>query len=93
MLFAIDLDEDFVNIEGVAIATMSTLQPLGIFGSEFDTPEANSLVADCDTAFWQEILDISVTEIEPVVEPDSVGNDIGWESVVMRWTPIVEPAS
>ena len=34
-----------------------------------------------DAPFSREVLDIAVTEIETIVEPDSVGNDIGRESV------------
>jgi hypothetical protein len=43
-------------------------------------PEADGLAADGDTAFSQEIFDIPVAEIEPEVEPDCIGNDIGWEA-------------
>ena len=42
MLLAIDLHEDFIDIEGVTKATMLSLQSAGINGSEFDTPEADS---------------------------------------------------
>jgi hypothetical protein len=46
-------------------------------------PEADGLAADGDTAFSQEIFDIPEAEIEPEVEPDCVGNDIGRESVAI----------
>jgi hypothetical protein len=41
VLLAVDLDEDFIDLEGVAIVTMLSFQAAGINGSKFDTPEAN----------------------------------------------------
>jgi len=38
-------------------------------------------VADNDAALGQEIFDIAMAEIEPVVEPDCIGNHIWRESV------------
>jgi hypothetical protein len=81
MLLALDLDEDFIDEEGVAIATMATLQSSSVYSSEFDAPQADRFTADCDTSFSEKVFDISVTQIEAVIEPDSVGYDIGWESV------------
>jgi len=37
--------------------------------------------ADGDAAFREEVLDIAVTEVESIVEPDGVGNDVSWKSV------------
>ena len=37
--------------------------------------------ADGDAAFREEVLDIAVTEVESIVEPDGVGNDVPWKSV------------
>ena len=73
--------ENFIDIEGIAKAAMFTLQPPGELGSKLDAPEADGLVADCDTSFSQEIFNIAMAEIESVVEPDCVGNNVGWESV------------
>jgi hypothetical protein len=36
-----------------------------------------------DASLGQEICYISVTEIEAVVQPDGVGNDVRWESVAL----------
>jgi len=36
MLFAIDFDKDFVDVEGITIAAMLSLQAAGINGTEFD---------------------------------------------------------
>jgi hypothetical protein len=76
MLLAIDLHEDFIDVEGVAVASVLSLQAPGVNGSKFDTPESNRFTADSYASLGQEILDIPVTEIESIVEPDCVGNDI-----------------
>ena len=81
MLLAIDFDDDFIDEEGVTIAPVLSLQSAGINGSELDAPETDCLSADGDATFSQEIFNISMTEIEAIVEPSGVGNDIGWESV------------
>jgi hypothetical protein len=41
VLFAVDLDEDFVDKERVTEALVFTLQALSEIPAEFDTPEAN----------------------------------------------------
>jgi hypothetical protein len=41
MLLAIDLDEDFIDVEGIAKASVPPFQSAGINGSELDTPEAD----------------------------------------------------
>ena len=38
MLLAIDSDGDFIDIECVAVASMTPLQSPGVHGSELDTP-------------------------------------------------------
>ncbi len=81
MLLAIDLHIDFIDEESVSEATVFSFQAAGINGSELDAPKADCFAADSDASFSQEIFNISVTEVESVVEPDGVGNDIWWESV------------
>jgi hypothetical protein len=78
VLLAIDLHEDPVDEQGVAIASVLSFQSSGGNGAVFYTSEANRFAADSDTAFNQDIFDILVAEIETIVEPNCVGNDIGW---------------
>jgi hypothetical protein len=73
--------EDFVDEEGVAVASMFAFQSAGVNGAEFDAPKADGLSADGDASFSKEIFNISVAEIEPVVEPDGVGDNIWRKSV------------
>ena len=70
--------EHFIDVEGVAIASVLSFQTSGVFRAKFDTSQSDGLMADVDTSFSEEIFDIAVAEIESVVEPDGVRNDIGW---------------
>jgi hypothetical protein len=81
MLLAVDLHEYFIDEEGVAIASVLPLQSHGIFGAEFDTPQANRFAADDNSSFSQQIFDVSMTEVEPEIEPDSIADDIRRESM------------
>ncbi len=64
-----------------AITAVLSFQSPGVCGPKIDTPEANGFAADGDASFGKQIFDVAVTQIESVVQPDSIGNDICWESV------------
>ena len=81
VLLAVDFHEDFIDEEGVAVTSVLALQSAGINRSEFYAPETDCFTADGDAALGQEIFDISVAEIETIVEPDSVGDDVRRKSV------------
>ena len=81
MLLAINLHEDFVDVEGVAVASVLSFQTPGVYSSKFDTPKSDSFSTDGDASFGEEGCYIAVAQVEAVVEPDGVGNDIWRESV------------
>ena len=60
---------------------MLSLQTASINGPELDTPEPYRFTGDDDSAFSQEIFDIPVTQIEAIVEPNGVIDDVVRESV------------
>ena len=82
MLLAIDFDEDFIDVESVAIASVLSLQSAGINGTEFDAPQANCFAANCDASLSENVFNIQMTQIEAIIEPDGIRNDIWRESVV-----------
>jgi hypothetical protein len=47
------------------------------------TVEPDALKADDDSSLGQQIFDIPVTEIESMVEPNGVADDIGWKPVTL----------
>ena len=73
--------EDFVNVESVAKAAVLSPQSPRVDCSELDAPETNRFAADDDSSFGQDIFDVAVTEVESIVEPDCVTNDI-WRKPV-----------
>ena len=93
MLLAIHLYEYFINVEGISVAPMFAFQSACINGSELNAPESYRFSGYSDVSLSQEIFDIAVAQVEAIIEPDCVGEDVGRESMVMRWTPLVEPAS
>ncbi len=81
VLLTVDLNEYLINVERIAIAPMFSLQPLGELRSELDTPQPDRFVADSNTSLGQQIFDISVAQVEAVVEPHRVTDNLRWESV------------
>jgi hypothetical protein len=61
MLLAIDSDEDFINEEGINASSVLAPQSACVNGSELDTPESNSLPANGNASFSEQIFDIAVT--------------------------------
>jgi hypothetical protein len=88
MLLAINFDEHFVDVESVAIASVFSLQAAGINGAKLDAPQTNCFTASCDPSFSEKDFDKwsgtpAMAEIESLVLPDCVRNDIWRESVVL----------
>ena len=81
MLYAVNLHEYFINIEGIPIPLVPVLQTSSIPGTKFVTPQPDGFIADDDTSFSQKIFDIPMTEIESMIEPDGVLDDFRWKSV------------
>ncbi len=81
MLLASDLYEDLSNIECVAVALMSTLQPTSVLGPKLDAPKADRFATDCDASFGQEIFDISMTQVDAEVQPKGIADDFKRESM------------
>ncbi len=78
---AIDLHENFIDAEGNAEALVFSLQSPGVYRSKLDTPEADRFAAEGDASFGQEIFDVTVAKVESEIQPDSVTDDIGRESM------------
>jgi hypothetical protein len=77
----IDLHEYFIDVEGIAIASVFSLQSSSVQGTDFNAPEANGFATDCDASFSEKVFNIAVAEVESIIEPDGIGNHIWWESV------------
>ena len=69
---------------------MTTVNPKGrtgdkVVGCQHQHSGCNIVrgTADCDAALSQKIFNIAVTEVEPIVEPDGVTDDIRWKPVTL----------
>jgi hypothetical protein len=60
MLFTVDIHKDFIDLEGIAVATVFTLQSSRVNGSEFDAPQSDRFSTDGDATLRQQILNIPV---------------------------------
>ncbi len=64
-----DLDEQLVQMPGVALAAPAVPQPPCVAEPERPTPLPNGLIRHRDTPFGEEILDISETQAETMSRP------------------------
>ena len=81
MLLAVDLYKNFIDEKCVTIATVLSLQSSGVEITEFYAPEADRFAADSDASLSQKIFNITVAQVEAIIEPDCVADDVQWESV------------
>jgi hypothetical protein len=81
VLLALDLHKDFVDVEGITLASMLAFQSPCINGAELDTPKTDRFAADGDASFSEEIFNITVAQIKLIVEPDSMADDFWLEPV------------
>jgi len=49
MLITIDLHEDLIDVERIAVAPVVSFQTAGIFRTKLDTPEPDAFIANCDS--------------------------------------------
>jgi hypothetical protein len=60
MLLTVDLDEDFIDVERVAIASVFELQAQGINRAKLDTPETDRFPGDNDASLSEQVFNISM---------------------------------
>ena len=73
--------QSLINEEGIAEASVFSLEPPGVLGTELDAPRTDRLIANQDAARGQQILYVTSAHVEPVIEPNGVLNDLRRESV------------
>ncbi len=76
MLLPLNLDEYFVDEESIAVSLVTMPQSSRVFGTELDAPQPDRFVADRDSALGHEIFDVTSTQIEAVIEPDCILDDL-----------------
>jgi hypothetical protein len=83
LLVSLDVHEQFVQMPGVAQASLPTPEDTSVGGTEGETPLPNRLVGYGDAALGEKIFGISKAQTEPVVEPNGVTDDLCRESVAV----------
>ena len=54
MLLAVDFDEDLVDVEGITVAPVLSLQSSTVYSTELDAPQADRFSRDSDTPFGKQ---------------------------------------
>ena len=73
--------EDFINVEGVAISATLPLQSPSVQRAKFDAPEPYRFAADSDASLCEQVLYISMADIEAIIKPHGILNYRWRESV------------
>lgn len=81
MLLALNLDENLINKVSIAVTLMFTFQSPGMVGTKFYAPQTNRLIAGFDTSLSEQTFDITIAEVESVVQPNCIADDIWRNSV------------
>src|SRR5262249_25771439 len=76
MAFAMNRQKHLVQIPLVSWLGTSTLQSIGIVLAKLQTPLADGFMGDVDTAFEQQLLHVTVTQREAIIEPDPMTDNL-----------------
>ena len=76
------LRKDYFEVPLVPWLGASTLQLIRVVLPKFQTPLADGVMGDVDTALEQDLLHIAIAQGEVVGEPDAMANDLTGEAVV-----------
>jgi len=60
LLLAIDLHEDLIDVERIAVTTVPLLESTSVSSAKLNTPESDSSIADTNASFGEQILDITI---------------------------------
>ena len=81
VLLAGDGDHDLVEMPNVAAAWRLAPETAGVRRPELQRPAADRLIGDDDAALEQHLLDQPQAQREPEVQPDRMGDDLGWKAM------------
>jgi len=85
LLPTLDLHEDFIDEKCIPIALVPAPQSPGILGSRFVAPQTNSFIANDNPSLSQQIFDIPIAEIKPMIEPHGISNDFRGKAMTFVW--------
>src|SRR5262249_39074007 len=85
---ALALEQQLVAVPLVARPRPPRAQPGREGRPERLAPLPHALAADDQATLGEQVLDIAQAEVEPVVQPDGVADDLGWEAAAMKQGPV-----
>jgi hypothetical protein len=80
---ALDGEKDLIERSRVTGLRTPMAELIGILLAKFATPFPNRFIRHHDTAGNQQLFDIPVAEAKAVVQPDTMADDLGRETMVM----------
>jgi len=83
MPLAIDGDPYLVQVPVVTGLRPPAASLIGVILPELLTPAIDRFVGDFDTTFEKAFLNVWVAQGEPIIEPDAMGDDLGWKTVML----------
>ena len=83
VLHTLDPDEHLIEVPLVTGPRTAAAQAAGKTLAEFLAPTPNGLIGDGDTTLGQQELNISKTEAEHVIQPDSMADELGGKSMAV----------
>jgi hypothetical protein len=81
VFLAKDRDHDFVEMPNIATVWSLAPEAVSIVWLKLQSPAADRLVGDENTALEQHLLDQLQAQRKPEVQPHSMGDDLGWKAV------------
>jgi hypothetical protein len=80
-LFAIDLEEHFVEVPSITTAAAVTTKAACVLGTKLQRPEPNRFVRHFDAAFQHHFLHVAKTQAKAKVQPRAMSDDFGGETL------------
>ena len=91
-LFAIDRDDDFVEMPDIAPARFLSFQPASIVQTKFHRPAPNGFVRDGDPPLEQQFFDQPQAERKSKIQPNGMGDDLRRKAVAFVAIACIEVA-
>jgi hypothetical protein len=66
------------------VATVSLFKSARVSSAKLDTPESDGFVANNKAPFGKEVFDITIAQVESMVEPHRVTDNVGRKSVTLE---------
>src|SRR5690348_17632275 len=77
----VDPEKHLVEMPVIARSRPPSAQLIGEAPAELQAPTADALVGDEHASFGQQQLNIPQAQAEYMIQPHSMGDDLGWEAV------------